>query len=354
MKLRRSAGVAAAAAVALLVTACAGSGGDAESGDGQGATLSYVGFGGVMDEGVYEAWMEPFGESVGVDFALDSPTDYSEIQIQVETGNVSYDLIDGDQFFINPQCGVLFEQLDVDTSNNLPEFQPGSDCSVPHYVYGIGMYYNLDDFPNGGPQTCEDFFDTDQFPGQRMIWTYAAAAGVLECAAIASGADPLNPYPIDIDQALEKIETIKDHISTYDSGAQVNDAMINGDAAIAMATTIRYVDAVEQGANFEVAEGFIGRSTGAFAVPLGAPNRDRAQEFLNYIAEPEVAQRLADAAPPYSSVTGGEIPEDWPEAAKQVEVVSGPLADVAWDVDQDWWADNYGEVSDRYVDLLIG
>lgn len=354
MRVIRSASAVVVTISLLAFAACGGSSSGNGSGDLGGTTLSYLGFGGVLDERINEAWMKPFGEETGAQFVLDSPTDYSKIQVQVESGNVSYDIIDGDQFFINPQCGELFEELDIDQSNVLPQFRSESSCGVPNYVYGIGMYYDNAAFPDGGPQDCDDFFDTDAFPGTRMIWTYVAAAGVLECAAIAAGADPKNPYPLDLDAAFAELEGIKDNLVTFDSGAQVNDAMVNGDAPIVMATTRNYVESKENGADYSAATGFAGRGAGALAIPKGAPNKDAAIEYLEYISDPEVGQRLPKEAPPYSSVTGGEIPEDWPEAAKEVEVVSGPLSEVAWDIDQVWWAENYDAVAERYSELLAG
>ncbi len=322
--------------------------------DFSGITLSYFGFGGVLDEQIQKTWMKPFTDETGAEFILDSPTDYSKIQLQVESGNVSYDIIDGDQFFINPQCGVLFEQLEVDQSSVLPEFQSKSDCGVTDYVYGIGYYYDKSKFPNGGPLNCDDFFNTDKFPGKRAIWSYVAAAGALECAAIASGADPMNPYPLDLDKAFAKLESIKSSLTTFDSGSQVVDGMVNGDIPIVMATTRNYVDAVNKGADYGVATGFAGRGAGAFAVPKGAPNRDAAIAWLRSIMDIDLNREITKGAPPFSSAMGGEVPDSWPQAAKDVGVVSGGLADVAWDVDQQWWEQNYDGASERYSALLTG
>ena len=316
--------------------------------------LSYVGFGGILDEQIDKTWMVPFTEETGAQWALDSPTDYSKIELQVGSGTVSYDIVNGDQFFINPQCGKLFEHINVDQSAVLPEFRVTSDCGVADYVYGIGFYYDKAKFPDGGPQNCTDFFDTTRFPGKRAVWDYVAAGGVLECAAIASGADPKNPYPIDLDKAFAKLDSIKSSLTAFNSGSQVVDGMVNGDFPIVMATVRNYVDAANKGADFGVAGGFAGRGAGAFAVPLGAPNRDAAIAWLKFIMNRDRNREITAGAPPFVSVTGGDIPSDWSAAAKEVNVVGGPLAEVAWTVDQQWWAENYDTVSDRYTALLAG
>ena len=322
--------------------------------DFSGTTISYVGFGGVLDEALKRVWMDPFTELTGAEFVLDGPTDYSKIQAQVENGNVTYDIIDGDQFFINPTCGTLFDPVAVDQSAVLPEFASASDCGVADYVYGVSYYYDKAAYPNGGPQNCTDFFDTEKFPGKRAIWTYVAAAGAVECAAIAAGADPLNPYPLDLDKAFAKLDSIKGSLATFDSGSQAVDGMVNQDYPIVMATTRNYVDAINKGADYGVATGFGGQGAGAFAVPKGAPNQEAAVAWLNWIMNPDINRQVAEAAPPYESVTGGEVPASWPQAAKDVGVVSGGLSEVAWTIDQKWWEDNYDAASERYSALLSG
>ncbi len=363
-KFSRVLAVVAALALSLVLAACGGDDGDstngsadadaASSSDFSGTTISYMGFGGYLDEQVKKVWMDPFTEETGAEFTLDSPTDYAKLEAQVKSGNVSYDVADADGFMVGPQCGTLFEETGVSQENVLEPLRINSECGVATYAYGIGMYYDKSAFPDGGPQNCEDFFDVDKFPGQRVIWTYVAAAGAVECAAIANGADPTDPYPIDIDEAFAKLETIKDDLGGFDSSGQVVDGMVNSDAPIYMATTRNYIDALDKGADYGLAEGFLGRGSGTLALIKDAPNAEAAKAWIAYVLQPEVNQKIGPAAPPYPGATGGETPDNWSDAAKQVDVVSGPHADDAFTADQDWWAKHYDEVSQRYTALLSG
>lgn len=358
------------AASCVVLAACGGSSGGGSTGGGEtgssssdgggesasldGVTLSYVGFGNPLDEQIQEAWMKPFEEETGATFTLESPTEYSKIQTQVETGNVTNDLVDGDAFFINPECGKLFEEIDVSQAAVLPQYRVTSKCGVADYVYGIGMYYEKSAFPNGGPENCDDFFDTAKFPGKRVIWSYVAAAGALECAAIAEGANPKDPYPIDLDKAFSKLESIKSDLTTFDTGSQAVDGMVNEDAPIYLATFRNYVQAINQGANIGLAQEFAGQGNGAFAIPKGAPHAEAAEQWLKYVMEKENNRRFNEYAPPFLSVTGGEAGSSWPPQAKEVDIINGPLAPIAWVVDQNWWAENYEAVSKRYAELLAG
>jgi len=367
-KFGRMLAVLMALTLAVALAACGGDDSEApaeepaasaETSDGSlpkldGVTISYLGFGGYLDDQVKKVWMDPFTEETGAQFALDSPTDYAKIEAQVKSGNVSYDVVDADGFMIGPECGTLFAPTGVSQENVLEELRIKSKCGVATYVYGVGMYYDDESFPNGGPQSCEDFFDVEQFPGKRIVWTYVAAAGVLECAAIADGADPKSVYPIDLDKAFAKLETIKEHLGGFDSSGQVVDGMVNRDAPIYMATTRNYVDAVAKGAKYSLAEDFLGRASGTLALVKDAPNSDAAKAWIEYVLDPEVNQRIAEAAPPYPGATGGETPAGWSEAAKAVDTVSGPQAGNAFTIDQEWWTDNYDTVAERYSALLSG
>lgn len=322
--------------------------------DLSGTTLSYVGFGGTVDEGVKKAWMEPFEEETGVKFTLEAPTEYSKIQTQVETGNVANDIVDGDQFFVEPECGKLFEPIHVSQDGVLPEFKTKGKCSVPDFVFGIGMFYQESAFPQGGPENCQDFFDTKKFPGKRVIWNYVADAAILECAAIAEGANPKDPYPIDINKAFAKLETIKSDLADFSSPSQATDGMVNGDAPIYLTPTNRYVVAIEQGAEYATSKGFAAKVSGAFGIPKGAPHAEAAEAWFEYIMQKQVNQRITEAAPPYFSVFGGEAPASWSPIAKETNVISGPLSKVAFTNDQEWWAEHYDEVSTRFAELLAG
>jgi putative spermidine/putrescine transport system substrate-binding protein len=69
-----------------------------------------------------------------------------------------------------------------------------------------------------GPQSWAEFYDVKKFPGKRTL--FAQFEGQLEGALIADGVDPKSLYPLDVDRALAKIKSIKDHVIFWKSGAE--------------------------------------------------------------------------------------------------------------------------------------
>jgi putative spermidine/putrescine transport system substrate-binding protein len=353
----RAAPAALTLAVAVLVAGCGGgsesSGGG--SGDLKGTTITYLGFGGTTDEAMQKVWFEPFEKETGAKVVLESPTDYKKIQIQQQSNNVTYDLVDGDAFVTEPGCGKDWEKIEVPNIDSaLPAYEPKSDCTAPDYVYSYVIAYSPEKFPNGGPETCEDFFDTDKFPGKRQIWSYYYGSAP-ECAAVAAGADKKNPYPLDQDAVVDQLESIKGDITLFDTSQQAIDAMNNNDAVMGIYTTRMILAANEAGADWKIAEGWSATGSGTFAIPKGAPNKEGAQQLLDYIMDPANNPKFAEELPAYGSVTKAEPPK----SAAKLEtpfLASGSkeILDAGLLIDWDWWAENDKEFSQKWASATTG
>lgn len=352
---------------AVAIAACGGDDGADESdapttaaeGDSSGlpdlsgTTITYVGFGGTTDEAMDRAWFTPFEEATGAEVVLDSPTDYKKLQVQVESGNVSYDIVDGDAFVMDPGCGKDWEEINApNVKHVLPEYKPKSKCSVPDYVYSYVIASSPELFPEGGPNDCADFYDTDQFPGKRQLWSYYYG-GPPECAAIAAGADPKNPYPLDMDSMVSELEGIKGDMDVFDTPQQAADAMLNNDAAMGIYTTRMILAGQDAGADWKIADGWSATANGTFGIPKGAPNKEAAETLLNYILDPENNKRFYEELPAYGSPQGVT-----PDSAKEMDpwLVSGSkqITDAGFIVDWDWWATNDAEFSQKWAAVTTG
>jgi putative spermidine/putrescine transport system substrate-binding protein len=320
----------------------------------EGKKIDYLGFGGTTDENIKKAWADPFSKATGAEFSFSFPTDYGKIQAQLEAGAVTYDVVDGDPFLVIPTCGETWQELDVDLSAVQEQYRPPTECAVPDYVYSNQVAFSKNAFPNGGPQDCPDFFDTERFPGDRGVWTYAVT-GSIECAAIAAGADPKDPYPIDIDAAFEEFEKIRDDLVVYDTVAQAVDQMQNEDAAMGIYSGRMIYDAINQGAPFDFSIKWAARAYGSFQIPKGAPDADAAEAFLNYIMQPDVNRRyFREYSPSQGSPTGGPPSPKIKGHLRDLVPTIAPIDDVAMDLDWTWWAENEKAVTERWNNFLAG
>ena len=182
-----------ATALALLMMAHRRVGAEQTSG-GRGAegrsgkTLTFVSYGGIFQDGQMAALKE-FVDKSGVQLLSDGPTEISKVQAQVESGNVTWDVVDTGDFPPYVHCGKLFQKLDfskIDISN-IPEGQV-SECSVPAMNYGVVLMYKTEKYKDNPPKSWKDFFDIEKFPGSRALeGSGDLSGGMIEQALLAAG-----------------------------------------------------------------------------------------------------------------------------------------------------------------------
>lgn len=248
-----------------------------------GTTLTFASFGGVYQEAQREGWLKPYTTLTGVQFEESEESSNATIKAQVEAGNVSWDVVDvGNDFGLDANKDLL-EPLDY-TLIKKDEILPGfaTDYRVGDITYGVVLAYNTDKTAGKVPEGWADFFDTAKFPGKRGLWKYSTG-GVLEFALMADGVKPADLYTpkLDVDRALAKLDTIKDDIVWWESGAQSQELIGSGEVAMSMVWNGRGYSAkhtdnkpVEMQWNQQIL------TADYFVVPKGTPNKQVAMEFI--------------------------------------------------------------------------
>jgi len=137
----------------------------------------------------------------------------------VESGNVTWDVVDVEyDFALAAAKAGLLEPIDfavVDKAQIDPRFV--TDNAVGSFYYSFVLGYNKDVLKEE-PKTWADLFDTTKFPGKRTFYKWSAP-GVLEIALLADGVAPDKLYPLDLDRAFKKLDTIKGDIVWWGGGA---------------------------------------------------------------------------------------------------------------------------------------
>ena len=235
----------ALAATGVLALTLAGCGGGAAEKD---ESLTVVMWGGSAQSAHVDSYVTPWADEKGVKVLQDQPTDYAKLRAQVEGGKVSWGIVEAEPNFTATACEEgLLEKIDttvVDTSVLNPEFV--NDCAIPNLQYAFNIAYNTDVFSDAHPTTWAEFFDTKAFPGKRGFWRYATG-GIFEAALLADGVAPADLYPLDIDRAFAKLDTIKGDLVFYDTGDQQVQLLASGEAPLVQAWNGRVFDAAEEG-----------------------------------------------------------------------------------------------------------
>ena len=249
----------------------------------EGTTLTFASFGGVYQEAQRLGWLEPYTALTGVAFQESEESSNATIKAQVEAGNVEWDVVDvGNDFGLDGNADLL-EELDY-TLIKQDEILDGfaTKYRVGDITYGVVLAYNTEKTGGVVPEGWADFFDTGKIPGKRGLWKYSTG-GVLEFALMADGVKPADLYTptLDVDRAIRKLDTIKDDIVWWESGAQSQELIGSGEVAMSMIWNGRGYSAkhtdnkpVEMQWNQQIL------TADYFVVPKGTPNKQVAMEFI--------------------------------------------------------------------------
>ena len=249
-----------------------------------GVTLTFSSFGGVYQDAQKKAWQEPYTQLTGAQFQNDENSSNATIKAQVEAGQVTWDIVDvGNDFGLDANKDLL-EPLDYSL---IPKAEMNADLTlsdwrVPDITYGVVLGYNTDKTAGKVPAGWADYFDTTKFPGKRGAWDYSEG-GMFEFALMADGVKPADLYPLDLPRATKKLDTIKDDLVFWSSGAESQELIGSGEVAMTMiwngrAWSAKNIDhkPVEIQWNQQIV------TADYLVVPKGTPNKDAAMKFIAY------------------------------------------------------------------------
>lgn len=369
MKTLSRVAVTATASVMLVLTGCANGGGgatDIDLGDGPpvagtvkenaltGIRMGFAAYGGVNQDAQMEYGVQPFAEMSGAEVASDGPVDYAKIQAQVQSKNVTWDVVQTDINWAASQCGEdgLFEDIDTDIVDlsNVPAGLYG-DCFVPAFQYAHVLMFNTDKL--GAPPTdgWDAFFDVEAYPGKRAIYgDTLAQPGVFEGALIADGVAPDDLYPLDFERALRKLDTIKDHLIYWSTGAENTQIMQSQEASIVLSWSGRSHEASTLGLPYEPVWENAVRLTDVISVPKNTKSPKAAQALLNYYLGAEPQARISEQTS-FSPVNTTAEPQ-LDEIGMKYLTTRPEIADKLITPDAGWWAANYATIAPLWQEWL--
>ncbi len=341
----------AAGATAVLVAGCGGGG---VGGGGPAAdSMTYVAWGGALQEAQTTAFLEPFADAQGLSTVQqDAPTDYAKLKAQAESGSVEWDVVEVEPYIAERGCeeGWLTKLPDsVRVPGVIPEFE--SECAVPAHQYAFVIGYNTEQFPDEHPTTWAEFFDAEKFPGNRAFWKFSSS-GILEAALLADGVEPKALYPLDLDRAFAKLDEIKSDIVFYDTGEQQTQLVSSGEVGLIQAWNGRMYDAITDGEPVGLEWGEHMTVHEVWVVPNGAPNEKTAMEFLEYASGPEPQARLTEYIP-YAPINEEAFEQVDPDMEPYLPTTSANAEQVSITVDYGWYSENFDEVNKQFNDWLL-
>ena len=340
--------------VATIATGCGDDKDNNKSADTQAkdtGSLVFVDWGGTNTDARIEKNIKPFEEKTGIKVTVVTPSDYAKLIAMVENGTTEWDVMNCDAYWgvYAGKKGYL-EPIDYKTVTEKLDKAVELEHVVGAEVYDSVISYNSDKYTaDSAPKSWADFYDLQKFPGKRAVWQYPVT--VLESALLADGVPMDKLYPLDLDRAFAKLDTIKDSIVWWTKGAQPAQMLSTGEADIALAWSGRIMNAKDEGAPLGLTYNEGMRIAAGWVVPKGAPNKENAMKFINFISSAE-QQAAFSSQIPYGSTN--------PEAVKllsaeQIERIGQTPEQVAHEfyIDNDYWADHLTEVVERFNAWLL-
>jgi len=306
--------------------------------------MVFTSWGGTTQDAQKKYWADGFTENNKITVIQDGPTDYGKLKAMVESGNVTWDVVDveGDYAVQAGKAGLL-EKLDfsiIDKSKLDPRFV--TDYSVGSFYYSFVIGCNKDAV-EACPKTWADLFDTTKFPGKRAFYKWSAP-GVIEAALLADGVPADKLYPLDLDRAFKKLDTIKADIIWWDSGAQSQQLLASAEAPFGSFWNGRLTALAETGVTVETS--WINNITAAdsLVIPKGAKNKEAAMKFIAY-ATSDKSQADFAAATGYAPIN-----IDSPALMEPAKRDSLPdkQAETQVNADMSYWAEHRDEIGTRW------
>ena len=311
----------------------------------QAEEMVFTSWGGQTQDLQKQHWAEPFTAATGIAVAHDGPTDYGKLQAMVESGNVTWDLVDVEaDFAAKAGNDGLLEPIDfsiVDRSQLDPRFV--TDYSVGSFSYAFVLGYDVNAYQADQPKDWSALFDLEKYPGKRSLYKWSGP-GVLEAALLADGVAPEDLYPLDLDRAFAKLDTIKSEIIWWSTGAQSQQLLASGEVSIGQFWCGRVFLLQATGTDVGISWEQNLTSADSLVVPKGSKNKEAAMKFIALATSAEAQASFA--------VDSGNSPINVNSAAlmpaEYAEKLPENFSDLGVDLDLAYWAANRDEIGARW------
>jgi putative spermidine/putrescine transport system substrate-binding protein len=284
----------------------------AVAGGAMAEEMTIVSWGGAYSKSQLKAYHEPYSEKTGVTILNDDSSNEAVAKLRAmnEAGNITWDVVDVVAADAIRLCdeGLALE-IDFDTQlAAAPDGTPASedfgdllvsDCFIPQIVYSTTFGYRTDLVGDNPPTEICAVFDLENYPGKRSL--EKRPINNMEWALLCDGVAKDDVYdvlatPEGQDQALAKLDTIKDSVVWWSAGADTPQLLADGEVIMGSTYNGRLFSVIEEQkqpvAMLWDAQVF---DLDGWIIPAGL-SEERQQRALDYIMFATDTQRLADQA----------------------------------------------------------
>lgn len=329
-------GIGAATAIGLVAPSI----GRAQSGQ----MIAAVG-GGKLEDAYRATLFDPWKAKTGIDI-ITAANEGAQLKAMVEQGRTEWDLIQGpaEALVVYANEGLL-EPLDysgIDRDKIVPEAMHEHFVLTDLAAYHVA--WNTNNVKADPPKNWVELWALD---GRISLWQRPFQT--LEAALLADGVEPASLYPLDLDRAFASLDKVKSKLVWWNKGAQGAQLLLDGEVDAGAIWNGRVFEPKMSGAPVDYSFDQAILVSDAWAVPKGAPNKDKAMEMIALLMSPQVQADFAKAIP-YG-------PTNQDALALLGDDVKANLPAVGADtvlLDVNYWAENGADATERFNKWLLG
>ncbi|MCP1845807.1 putative spermidine/putrescine transport system substrate-binding protein [Bradyrhizobium sp. USDA 4524] len=285
-----------------------------------------------------------------VAFDTTGPTP-GKIKAMVESGNIAWDVADRNLLSALElgRQGLLEKVDDSIVDLNAVPSQFRTEWGVGSYFFSFVITYDSAQCSSAPPRTWKDFWDIQKFKGRRALRNNVE--GVLESALLADGVERDKLYPLDVDRGLEKIRAIKKDTIFYSNTSEAQQLLRSGEVSVGSLWNTRAQGVKEDTkgrVNYHFNEAIL--LIAAWNVLKGTKNAKDAWRWVALSQDPALQVALlarlgwGPINPAANKLVPAELQQQNPGSPENL------ARQVA--TDAEWYARNYFEVQNRYLDAL--
>lgn len=307
--------------------------------------------GGSLGAAIKEAYVQPFEKSSGITVTGDSQdSTLGPVKAQVQAGNVKWDVV-----YLAPIDSALAAQEGLLEPINYSIVKKDGLRAGATDTYRVAAMYSASVIGWNSKllsniDSATALFDLKKYPGKRAIRT-TTPYGVLEIALMADGVSPDKLYPLDVDRAFRKLDTIKEHTIFYSANEQGVQLLASGETSIGILPNGRAFNARNNGQPIDTTFKNGVMFVDYWVVPKGAKNSVNAMKFLNSLSDTEAQMKVGRIM-----AYGGNNPkaDAQYDAKHQMNMPTSALNEASLvQLDADWWAKNLTSVFKRWQQWLV-
>ncbi|MCC5888712.1 MAG: extracellular solute-binding protein [Gammaproteobacteria bacterium] len=321
--------------------------------------LTVVSWGGAYVKSQMLGFILPYEEVSGTTVdVLEYTGGIDEVRSQVRSWNVRWDVVDMELFDAQRACREnLLMPFDHDTLPPAPDGTPAREdfiegsllrCGIGNVVAATVVAYDQDRIEQP-PQSIEDFFDVQRFPGRRGLRRSPKVN--LEWALIADGVPREEVYRVlntdeGVERAFRVLSRIKPWVDWWRSGEEAIRLLETGRVSMTSVFNGRVFDAVQRGENFAILWDHQVWFMDVWVIPRNGRRTEQAADFIRFATNTESLARQMRHIP-YGPVRRSALERIDPEIRRQLPTAAENTA-TAIEGDAEWWAANLDRLTGRF------